>query len=238
MSQRPPRPSREVPFNQTARLFSGGPNVQPGAQQRQPGPQTATKHSMRHQGTELLQLSGRTTTPLGPLHDDPASSTLHVTEAQLSTLPPNAPEWMRNARILALRLEEAIAEGQVTPSTLLRIERAALAYSALDNSSQQIARVAHLIRRAHRAIRETQRPELENAIRDCAEILFGSLTRRQRAITNLEAVVDLVRHIHSEADPWVATVDATSILLGWQSTAKTHAASAIRSALESHDDTD
>ena len=119
---------------------------------------------------ELLQLSQRTETALAPPSEDPISvpnddfDGVHA----LPRLPIDAPEWMIQARRLSVRLERAIARGRANRTTQLRIQRASLAYSALENSNARIVRVAHLVRRAHRAIRDTQRPLLEPAIRDCA----------------------------------------------------------------------
>ncbi|MCB9590326.1 MAG: hypothetical protein H6718_33255 [Polyangiaceae bacterium] len=185
---------------------------------------------------ELLQLSQRTETPIAPPSEDPISvpnddfDGVHA----LPRLPIDAPEWMLQARQLSVRLERAIAKGRASHTAQLRIQRAALAYSALENSNARIVRVAHMVRRAHRAIRETQRPVLEPAIRDCAEILYGGLSTRLRQVTPFEAVLEIVRQLYAEADPWVAVVNATASLLGWSDAARLHAAEAIRTAIEEH----
>lgn len=150
----------------------------------------------------------------------------------LRPLPPDAPPWMRAARELSLELEHAIAQGSTSRAAALSVQRAALAYQALGTPQERIVRVARLIRRAHHAIRETRRPELDAAVRDCAEIIYDGLSVNLRRTTPFDAVIAVVRELHAEADPWVAVVQGTSTLLGWRDAARTQAAQAIRVALE------
>lgn len=190
--------------------------------------------AFQHPDDDLLQLSQRTETPLGPASEDPASFPHNELDASYSLprLPPDAPPWMVEARKLSLRLERAIARRTITRSGQLRIHRANLAYTALDASNPRIVRVAHVVQRAHRAIRDTRRPLLEPAFRDCAEILYGGLSARMRQDISFDAVIQIVRDLREEADPWAAVVVATATLLGWRSASLMHAAEAIRCAIE------
>lgn len=185
-------------------------------------------------GDDLLQLSQRTETPLGPVSEDPISFAQNDLDAShvLPPLPRDAPPWMVEARELSLRLERAIAQRSISRSGQLRVHRASLAFTAMDSSNPRIVRVAHVVRRAHRAIRETQRQLLEPAFRDCAEILYGGLSTRMRQNISFEAVLQIVRELYEEADPWVAVVVATATLLGWRDASLMHAAEAVRCAIE------
>ena len=97
-----------------------------------------------------------------------------------------------------------------------------------------VSRTAHLAQRAHEAIRTTSRAALETAYVDCARILHMGLPSTFRKRVALETVIDAVRAMRREADSWVAVVDATTHIVGWAATARSHAAEAIRLALQEH----
>ncbi len=180
---------------------------------------------------ELLALASRTVV----LHEVEAhepSTPQDAAPVVLRPLPPGAPPWMRAARALSLELERSITQGKSSRAAALSVQRATLAYSALDSPQERIARVARLVRRAHHAIRETRRPEFDAAVRDCAEIIYDGLSGNLRRTTPFDAVLAVVRELYAEADPWLAVVQGTSTLLGWRDAARTQAAQAIRVALE------
>jgi hypothetical protein len=151
------------------------------------------------------------------------------------SLPPGAPEWMRAARALADSLETLIARG-----TIDRIEQAALArtwaaWSLGGVTENHILRVAHLVSRAHTAIRETTTTtaaDLNRAYTAAAGVVHGGLPSAIQARTPFECVVLVVRQLHQEANAWVAVVEGTAELLGWKHYARVHAASVIRAVLE------
>ncbi len=145
-------------------------------------------------------------------------------------LPANAPGWMRRARRIVLALEKSIQDGKVSKSTEASIERAYAAYE-LGSSDRQIAGVAHLVERAHQAIRDTSRAELESAYVDCAEVLYQGLPAPVQRQKTFDEVVEAIRQLRKEADGWTAVISATSHLLGWDEGASAHAAHAIRIAL-------
>lgn len=147
-------------------------------------------------------------------------------------LPPNAPEWMRLARSLSVAMEALIAGGTVTEWDKIGVERAALAWSLVGTSRHRMYGVARLVRRAHAAIRATERDQMDQAVRDCAQIVYQALPKAMRRTTSLDAVTDMVWELRDEADPWLAVVDASSRLLGWTNHARAHAAHALRRAIE------
>jgi hypothetical protein len=160
-----------------------------------------------------------------------APSTPHATRA-LPALPPDAPEWMRAARVLADSLEAAIVRGSVDTLEHAAIERAWYAWTLGGATPKYVHRVAHLVRRAHDAIRASSRGPLESALRDCAEVLYGSLPSPVKLTLPFERVVWVIRLIREEADPWVAVVEGTAELLGWKDYARVHAANVIRSVID------
>ena len=145
-------------------------------------------------------------------------------------LPANAPGWMRRARRVLGAMQQALEAGEISESTEAAIERAFAAFE-LGLSDKQISRVAHLVERAHSAIRETSRAELESAYHDCAEVLHQGLPVHVQKKMSFDTVVDVVRRLRREADAWKAVVDGTAELLGWSEAATAHGAHAIRVAL-------
>ena len=78
-----------------------------------------------------------------------------------------------------------------------------------------VARVAHLARRAHEAIRGTSRSALEAAYTDGARVLHLGLPSALRRRISLEVTIDAIpRNMRREADGWVAVVEATMLLVG------------------------
>jgi hypothetical protein len=178
---------------------------------------------------DLQDLEARTDLP------EPGEPHAEVTRrAALGTLPPGAPEWMQAARALSQKLEQAIARGSVNPVEYAAIARAWAAWSLGGVSEAHVLRVAHLVSRAHSAIREvrTSGAALEAAYRDCAGVLHGSLPSVIRNRMPYERMARIVRDLKLEADQWTAVVETTSELVGWKDYARLHVASIIRAVIE------
>lgn len=150
------------------------------------------------------------------------------------SLPPMAPDWMRAARALADWLEERIQRGTVDAVEQAAIARTWAAWSMSGASEAHILRVAHLVGRAHGAIRATprQNQQLQAAYQACAGVLHSSLPSSIRERMPFERALFVVRKLHDEADHWVAIVDGTSELLGWKDYARVHAAAVLRAMIE------
>jgi hypothetical protein len=159
--------------------------------------------------------------------------TVQLAPGKQATLPADAaPGWMQRARHMANALEGAIEAGQVPPSTEAAIERAWAAWELNGVSDRQVAKVAHLTARAHHAMHGASRTRLEKRIIDCALVLHRGLPAALRRRVPLELVVEVVRELHRERDPWPAIVQSTALLLGWVAASQAHAAQAVRIALE------
>jgi len=166
-------------------------------------------------------------------NDTPDSLAKRARRARES-LPPLAPEWMRAARALADWLEERIQSGSVDAVEQAGIARTWAAWSMSGASEAHILRVAHLVGRAHGAIRGTprQNQNLQAAYQACAGVLHSSLPSGIRERMPFERALFVVRKLHDEADHWAAIVDGTAELLGWKDYARVHAAAVLRAMIE------
>lgn len=178
---------------------------------------------------------------LSELHDHPGArvsipSTAKAPSSQQvrDSLPVGAPDWMRAARVLSRALEAMIGAGSASPLEQAAVARMHATWNLGGVTENQLLRVAHLVSRAHRAIRETSRPDAqaEDAIRDCAGVLHAGLPSALRTRVPLERVVLVVRGMRQTSDPWAALVEATCELVGWTDLARWHAAALLRSLLE------
>ncbi len=145
-----------------------------------------------------------------------------------------APEWLRAAQELVAWLELCITRGALEADEQATIARVCAAFSLGGASENQILRVAHIVQRAHTAIRETPRAQqdLQAAVQAAASVLHAGLPSAIRKRMPLERTVAVVRRLRNEADGWTAIVEGTTELLGWSDDARVHAASAIRAVLE------
>jgi hypothetical protein len=216
----------------------------------------ATDNPKRPYG-DTLPLFGRNSTPpiasnpnnphlafapdqsqLDELYDQELKSvdppTAHTPNSRVirDSLPADAPEWMQGARMLSRALEAIVARGMASPLEQAAVARMLASWNLGSLTENQLLRVAHLVARGHRAIRETQRQEPEAAIRDCAGVIHSGLPTALRSRVPLERVHWIVRNLRDTADPWVALVEATCELVGWKDLARWHAAAFLRSLLE------
>jgi hypothetical protein len=167
---------------------------------------------------------------------DPATARQADREAKRlrDSLPATAPEWVHAAHALASWLHERVARGAVDESDQAAIARTWAAFCLGGVSEAHIIRVAHVVQRAHKAIRETPRDsrDLQAAFHAAAGVLHAALPSAIRQRMPLERAVFVVRRLHAEADAWTAIVEGTTELLGWTDYARLHAAGAIRAAVE------
>ena len=152
------------------------------------------------------------------------------------SMPPAAPDWMRAAQLLVSQLSGLLALGEsIAPEQEAAVARAWAAWSMGGASEAHVLRVAHLVMRAHSALREVHREgveELNSAHLGAARVLEAGLPSALRASMPFERVLLVVRQIHTATDPWAAIVQGTAELLGWTDYARIHAATIIRSAIE------
>ncbi|MFC1643409.1 hypothetical protein ACFL5O_12140 [Myxococcota bacterium] len=152
------------------------------------------------------------------------------------SIPPasEAPEWKRAARALIQQLEALVDRESVDATDQVGVARAWAAWSLGGTSEPQVVRVAHLVSRAHAAIRglAATGPELHPSLRAAAGVLHGVLPANLQGRMPLQRVVFAVYQLHEIAEPWRAVVEGTAELLGWTDYARSHAAAAIRTAIE------
>jgi hypothetical protein len=148
------------------------------------------------------------------------------------SLPPAAPEWMRAARSLADWLEIRIKRGFVSSVEEAAIARTWAAFSLGGVTEQDIFKIARVVQRAHSAIRESK-GDLQSAIAACSGVLNGSLPRKVRERMPLERIEATVRKLQAQPDAWAAIVEGVADIAGWKDYARIHAASVIRTIIES-----
>lgn len=223
-SKRPPSPDPAAARNFAATWPLFGDVAAPAF----PAHPATTVHQLAPPSADLAALAGRA----------PLSETGKHSERQqqklTGALGPEAPEWVRAASSLAAWLEERIARGSVEPVEQAAIARAWAAFCLGGATEPQILRVAHVVQRAHAAIRESPRgqQDLQAAFHAAAGVLHAALPGVIRQRMPLERVVYVVRRLREEADAWTAIVQGTTELLGWTDYARVHAATAIRAVLE------
>jgi hypothetical protein len=180
---------------------------------------------------ELLALGTKTDFPEEPGRIETE------TRRTRGSLPPGAPEWMRAARTLANWLEARISAGQVSTIEQAAIARTWAAYALGGATESQVLRVAHLVGRAHTAIREAAMAtqSLQLSFQAAAGVLHSGLPTSIRERMPVERAHYVVRKIRDEADAWAAIVEGTTELLGWKDYARVHAASIIRAVIEQGD---
>jgi hypothetical protein len=189
---------------------------------------TETHIAFAPDSTRLAQLREQA---LATVTDPPTAATPSRRRVRES-LPPAAPDWMEAARILSQSLEAVIRRGQASPLEQAAIARLHSAWTLGNVTENHLLRIAHLVARAHRAIRETQRQELDAAVRDCAGVLHAGLPTEVRRRVPMERVLHTVRALRETPDPWVAVVEATTELVGWKDLGRFHAAALLRGILE------
>lgn len=191
-------------------------------------PATAV-HQLAPPSADLAALAGRA---------PPASEAARHAERERRRLAshtaPEAPEWNRAASALAEWLQARIAQGTAEPVEQAAIARAWAAFCLGGATEPQILRVAHIVQRAHTAIRETPRGhhDLQAAFHAAAGVLHAGLPTAIKQRMPMDRVVYVVRMLRDEADAWTAIVQGTTELLGWTDYAHVHAATAIRAVLE------
>ncbi|HEX6277756.1 MAG TPA: hypothetical protein VFZ53_32160 [Polyangiaceae bacterium] len=218
--QAPPEPKQKS-LNQTWPLFGQQTVAFPA------DPATAV-HELEPPSSALAALAAGTSL----LPDDREKRARRLPQG----LPADAPEWMRAARALSNWLEERIERGSIPPADQAAVARTWAAFCLGGSTESQILKVAHLVQRAHTAIRSTPRGQhdLQAAYHAAAGVLHAALPTAVRERMPLERAVHAVRKLRDEADSWAAIVEGTSELLGWKDHARTHAATVIRALLEQH----
>ena len=151
-----------------------------------------------------------------------------------SSQPPQAPDWVRAARAMIDWLQARVEDGQLSALEEATISRTWAAFSLIAVPEPTVLRVAHLVSRAHHAIRLSGRnsADVQAAILDCAGVLHKALPSVVRDRMPIERVIQIVRRIKNESDSWPAVVEGTSELLGWKDYARGHAAAVIHALIE------
>jgi hypothetical protein len=222
----PKRPPAEAPPKNFAATWPLFGDAAPPAFPAHPA---TTVHQLAPPSADLAALAGRSAPP------SVAAKQAERDRRRLAgSTAPEEPEWRRAASALSEWLQARIAHGSVVPVEQAAIARAWAAFCLGGVSEPQILRVAHIVQRAHSAIRESRRgqEDLQAALHAAAGVLHAGLPTAIRQRMPLDRVAYVVRKLREEPDAWTAIVQGTTELLGWTDYARVHAASAIRAVLE------
>jgi hypothetical protein len=206
----PNRPRTPSPPHKTPIRQSPSPN-------RRTPPLAATPSPQRRS-----RPPGRKTTPLvGPESIEP-----------VSLVPESQEPWLEHGRLLLGALQKALSQRDTSPRMKASIERAWAAWQLNGWTDREIARVAHLLRRAHEALRDSPRKVMDQALNDCANVLYASLPSVVRRRVLLDDVRELMRELRDVANVRSAVEQGTMRLLGWNELMRAMAQEAIQSAFE------
>jgi hypothetical protein len=194
-----------------------------------PAHPATTVHQLAPPSSDLAALAGRSMPPSAV-----AKQNERERKRLTNSAGPEEPEWRRAATALADWLHARLEQGSIEPVEQAAIARAWAAFCLGGVTEPQILRVAHIVQRAHSAIRESPRGQndLQAAFQAAAGVLHAGLPTAIKQRMPLDRVVYVVRKLREEADSWTAIVQGTTELLGWTDYARVHAATAIRAVLE------
>jgi hypothetical protein len=150
----------------------------------------------------------------------------------ISLMPESQEAWIDHGRSLLAALQKALSQRDATPRMKASIERAWAAWQLNGWTDREIARVAHLVRRAHEAIRDSPRKVMDQALADCANVLYAGLPTAVRRRVVLDDVRDLMRQLRDVAGARNAVEEGTMRLLGWSELMRDMAQNAIQTAFE------
>jgi len=150
----------------------------------------------------------------------------------ISLIPESQEAWLEHGRALLGALQKALSQRDASPRMKASIERAWAAWQMNGFTDREIARVAHLVRRAHEAIRDSPRKSVDQALLDCASVLFAGLPSAVRRRVVLDDVRELVRQLRDVAGARTAVEEGTMRLLGWSELMRGMAQDAIQTAFE------
>jgi hypothetical protein len=129
-------------------------------------------------------------------------------------------------------LQKALSQRDASPRMKASIERAWASWQLNGWSDREIVRVAHLVRRAHEALRDSPRKTMDQALVDCAHVLYAGLPSVVRRRVVLDDVRELMRELRDVANARSAVEQGTMRLLGWNELMRAMAQDAIQSAFE------
>ncbi|MCB9586717.1 MAG: hypothetical protein H6718_15055 [Polyangiaceae bacterium] len=153
--------------------------------------------------------------------------------APKTSLPANAPPWMRRARELASTLEASITlalnDQEPGPSVIAAVDRAYDSWAGGGFDSQAVATVADAVRRTYRTImRPTQ--DTATVVAQAAHALFKELPPGVARWVSPTFLAQMVSELRSQTSERDAVVRGTMRILGWDMTSERSAERFIEAA--------
>ncbi|MBX3182433.1 MAG: hypothetical protein KIT72_08710 [Polyangiaceae bacterium] len=146
-------------------------------------------------------------------------------------LHPQAPEWMRMGRLLALQIEDAIARGQGDATTQAAITRAWYAWQLGGYSAQQLKDVATNLMRAYKMARQAPSEHRDAVVNDSAGVVYSTLPPVVREHCDRTRVLIALQLMMEYEDPRSARFEGLAVVLSWTDQARSLGKQALAAVL-------
>lgn len=221
--------SQRAPVSLRSSLQSGGPisgldkTVAPGDMGRRTISLTSPmgKTQVMHPEAELIPDSGARLIASG-------ASTQSVHGAELH---PEAPEWMRMGRLLALQIEDAIAQNRDDAPTRAAIVRAWAAWQLGGHSRRQLKDISDNLMRAYKMAMHASMDNRDAVLNDCAGVVYSTLPAFLRKSCDRNRVIVALQLMSEFDDPETARFEGLAVVLRWSDQARELGKRAVRCLL-------
>ncbi|MCA9626310.1 MAG: hypothetical protein KC766_01535 [Myxococcales bacterium] len=139
---------------------------------------------------------------------------------QGAELHPQAPEWMRMGRLLALQIEDAIAQNQSDPSTRAAILRAWAAWQLGGYTRRQLSDVSSNLMRAYRMAMQSSSEHRDAVLNDCAGVVYSTLPVFLRKSCDRNRVIVALQLMSEFEDEETARFEGLAVVLRWSDQAR------------------
>ncbi len=168
------------------------------------------KTQVMHPEAELIPDSGARLIASGAATQPVQGAELH----------PQAPEWMRMGRLLALQIEDAIAQNLDDPSTRAAILRAWAAWQLGGYTRRQLKDVSSNLMRAHRMASQATSEHRDAVLNDCAGVVYSTLPTFLRKSCDRNRVIVALQLMSEFDDEETARFEGLAVVLRWSDQAR------------------
>lgn len=139
---------------------------------------------------------------------------------QGAELHPQAPEWMRMGRLLALQIEDAIAQNQGDASTQAAILRAWAAWQLGGYTRRQIKDVSSNLMRAYKMTMQATSEHRDAVLNDCAGVVYSTLPAFLRKSCDRNRVIVALQLMSEFENEETARFEGLAVVLRWSDQAR------------------
>lgn len=139
---------------------------------------------------------------------------------QGAELHPQAPEWMRMGRLLALQIEDAIAQNQGDASTRAAILRAWAAWQLGGFTRRQLKDVSSNLMRAYKMAMQASSEHRDAVLNDCAGVVYSTLPTFLRKSCDRNRVIVALQLMSEFENEETARFEGLAVVLRWSDQAR------------------